>query len=107
MSPSLKKLSTVNFQFKEVFGNSKNLPQQVFEGKSSGVNPQNGIPGFSLHFPKELSYTATLGLKEMGQFFWESREESLPSWLSQFSFAKLRQPTGQIFPKEFSHFLQT
>ena len=40
-----------------------------------------------------------------------SREKNLPSWLSQFSFAKLRQPIGQtffpIFPKEFSHFLQT
>ena len=22
----------------------------------AGVQPQNGIPGFSLHFPKELSY---------------------------------------------------
>ena len=27
--------------------------QQVFEGKRHGVHPQNGIPGFSLHFPKE------------------------------------------------------
>ena len=25
-------------------------------GKRHGVQPQNGIPGFSLHFPKELSY---------------------------------------------------
>ena len=41
---------------------------------------------------------ATLGLKEMGKFLWEGREKSLPSWLSQFSFAKLRQPTGQTFP---------
>ena len=43
---------------------------------------------------------ATLGLKEMGKFLWEGR-------LSQFSFAKLRQPTGQTFfptfPTEFSH----
>ena len=31
---------------------------------------------------------ATLGLKEMGKFLWEVREKSLPSWLSQFSFAK-------------------
>jgi len=31
---------------------------------------------------------ATLGLKEMGKFLWEGREKSLPSWLSQFSFAK-------------------
>ena len=27
-----------------------------FEGKRHGIQPQNGIPGFSLHFPKELSY---------------------------------------------------
>ena len=57
------------------------------------------------------SVMATLGLKEMGNFLWEGREKVLPSWLSQFSFAKLRQPTGQTFlptfPKEFSHFLQT
>ena len=25
------------------------------------------------------------------------KEKVLPSWLSQFSFAKLRQPTGQTF----------
>ena len=31
---------------------------------------------------------ATLGLKEMGKFLWEGREKVLPSWLSQFSFAK-------------------
>ena len=57
------------------------------------------------------SAMAALGLKEMGKFLWEGREKSLPSWLSQFIFAKLRQPTGQTFfptfPKEFSHFLQT
>jgi hypothetical protein len=54
---------------------------------------------------------ATLGLKEMEKFLWEGREKCLPSWLSQFSFAKLRQPTGQTyfptFPKEFFHFLQS
>ena len=39
---------------------------------------------------------AALGLKEMGKFLWEgTRKKSLPIWLSQFSFAKLRQPTGQ------------
>jgi hypothetical protein len=32
---------------------------------------------------------ATLGLKEIGKFLWEGREKRLPSWLSQFSFAKL------------------
>ena len=31
----------------------------------------------------------------MGKFLWEGREKGLPCWLSQFSFAKLRQPTGQ------------
>ena len=57
------------------------------------------------------SAMATLGLKEMGKFLWEGREKVLPWWLSQFSFSKLSQPTGQTFfptfPKEFSHFLQT
>jgi hypothetical protein len=47
----------------------------------------------------------------MGKILWEGREKVLPCWLSQFSFAKLRQPTGQTFfptlPKEISHFLQT
>ena len=65
-------------------------------------NPLFIIPDFFLHFPFAM---ATLGLKEMGKFFWED------SWPSQFSFAKLRQPTGQSFfptlPKEFFHFLQT
>ena len=28
----------------------------------------------------------TLGLKEMEKLLWEGREQSLPSWLSQFSF---------------------
>ena len=54
---------------------------------------------------------ATLGLKEMGKFLWEGRGKSLSSWLSQFSFAKLKQPTEQTFsptfPKEFSYSLQT
>ena len=30
--------------------------KQVFEGKRHCVHPQNGTPGFSLHFPKQLSY---------------------------------------------------
>ena len=61
-------------------------------------------------FPMNFAM-ATLGLKAMGKFLWEGWEKSLSSWLSQFSFAKLRQPIGQTFlptfPKEFSHFLQT
>jgi hypothetical protein len=42
--------------------------------------------GFFCIFQKNLAL-ATLGLKEMGRFLWECREKSLPSWLSQFSFA--------------------
>ena len=36
-------------------------------------NPLFIIPGFFLHFSLEPSY-ATLGLKEMGKFLWEGRE---------------------------------
>ena len=54
------------------------------------------IPDFFCIFPMKFAM-ATLGLKEMGKFLWEGREKSLPRWLSQFSFAKLRQPTGQTF----------
>ena len=55
------------------------------------------------------SAMATLGLKEMGKLLWEGRAKGLPCWLPQFDFekTKLRQPTGQTFPKEFYHFLQT
>ena len=72
-------------------------------------NPLLIIPDFCI-FQTDLAMV-TLGLKEMGKFLWEGREKVLPCWLSQFSFAKLRQHTGQTFfstfPKEFSHFLQT
>jgi hypothetical protein len=54
------------------------------------------IPDFFCIFPMNFAM-ATLGLKEMVKFLWEVREKSWPSWLSQFSFAKLRQPTGQTF----------
>ena len=73
-------------------------------------NPLFIITDFFCIFQTNFAMT-TLGLKETGKFLWEGREKSLPSWLSQFSFAKLRQPTGQtFFPtflKEFFHFLQT
>ena len=52
-------------------------------------NPLFIIPDFFCIFPMSFAM-ATLGLKEMGKFLWEGREKSLPSWLSQFSFAKLR-----------------
>ena len=41
---------------------------------------------FSCILPMNIAM-ATLGLKEMEKFLWEGREKSLPSWLSQFSFA--------------------
>jgi hypothetical protein len=42
---------------------------------------------------------ATLGLKEMGKFFWEGREKILLYWLSQFSFAfgKCKEKPGIPF----------
>ena len=45
------------------------------------------IPDFFCNFQTN-SAMATLGLKEMEKFLWESREKVLPCWLSQFSFAK-------------------
>ena len=56
-------------------------------------NPLFIIPDFFCIFPMNFGMT-TLGLKEMGKFFWEGREKSLPSWLSQISFAK-----GQLILK--------
>ena len=47
-------------------------------------NPLFIIPDFFYIFPINFAM-ATLGLKDMGKFLWEGRENSLPSWLSQFS----------------------
>ena len=47
-------------------------------------NPLFIIPDFFCIFQMNLAM-ATLGLKEMGKFFWEGREKGLPCWLSQFS----------------------
>ena len=46
------------------------------------------IPDFFCIFPMNFAM-ATLGLREMGKFFWEGREKGLPSWLSQFSKPKV------------------
>ena len=47
-------------------------------------------PVFLCIFQKNsaMAILATLGLKKMGKYLWAGREKSLPSWLSQFSFAK-------------------
>ena len=50
-------------------------------------NPLFIIPDFFCIFQTNLAM-ATLDLKEIGKFLWEGREKSLPSWLSQFRFAK-------------------
>ena len=68
-------------------------------------NPLFIIPDFFCILQTNLAM-ATLGLKEMGKLLWEGREKVLPSWLSQFSFAKLRQPIGQTFFPTFPN-LQT
>ena len=43
---------------------------------------------FFLCIFQKNSAMATLGLKEMGKFLWESRAKGLPCWLSQFSKTK-------------------
>ena len=50
---------------------TKSLFNPRFLRERLSVKPQNGISGFSLHFPK------TLSLKEMGKFLWEGREKGL------------------------------
>ena len=49
-------------------------------------------------FPMNFAI-ATLGLKEMGKFLWEGREKILPSWLSQFSFAKSKVAIAKFIGK--------
>ena len=58
-----------------------------FWGKEAS-NPKMEYQIFLCIFQKK-SAMANLSLKEMGKFLWEGREEVLPSWLSQFSFAWL------------------
>ena len=51
-----------------------NILNSVERGLAS--TPLFIIPGFSLHFPKELSY-GYLWLKEMAKFLWEGREKEV------------------------------
>ena len=53
------------------------LNNRFVRERGLGSNPKIGIPGYSLHFPKE--------------------KKGLLCWLSQFSKTKLRQPAGQTF----------
>ena len=77
---------------------------RLLRERGMASNPKMEYQVFLCIFQKN-SAMAILGLKEMGKFLWEGRENGLPC------FAKLRQPTRQTFfstfPKEISHFLQT
>ena len=59
-------------------------------------NPLFIITDFCLHFPNDLSY-GYLKFEGNEKILCEGRKKVLPTWLSQFSSAKLRQPTGQTF----------
>ena len=60
--------------------------QQVFEGKRHDVQPQNGIPGFSWHFLKELSYGY---LRFEGVFLFPSKLRYLTIFPTNFAMATL------------------
>ena len=57
-------------------------------------NPLFIIPVFFLHFPNKLCY-GYLTLEGNGKIPMVRSGKNLPSWLSQFSKTKLRQPKGQ------------
>ena len=61
-------------------------------------NPLFKIPDFFCIFPMNFAM-ATLRLKVMGKFFWEGRDKSWPSRLSQFSFAIIETANrADLFP---------
>ena len=85
---------TINF--KDIYSEIK-LNRSSRRKRGMASNPLFVIPDFFCIFQANFTM-ATLSLKEMGIFLWEGTEKVLSSWLSQFSFPKLRQPTGQNFP---------
>ena len=97
----------MSLRFHEIFSKLLNRSSKKKRKRGMASKP---LFIYQTFFLNELCY-GSLGLKEMEKFLWEGRGKSLPCWLSQFSFAKLRQPTEQTFfpsfPKEFSHFFQT
>ena len=56
------------------------------------------IPDFFLHFPNKLCY-GYLSFEGNGKNPLGRQGKTLPSWLFQFSFAKLRDPIGPYLPK--------
>ena len=71
---------------------------------------ENDAPVFDDDFYR-YSFVYLTDRLEGKEAWYPTQREVLPCWLSQFSFAKMRQLTEQTFfptfPKEFSHFLQT
>ena len=65
------------------------LNKRFLRERGMAFNPKMEYQVFLCIFQKN-SAMATLGLKEMGKFFWEGREKGLTCWLSQFSKTKLR-----------------
>ena len=65
-----------------------------------GSNPLFIIPDFFFHFPNELCYGYLRfegnGKNPLGRY-----GKKLPSWLSQFSFAKQGRPFSLPFQRNF------
>ena len=64
----------------------------IFWGKAAWRPPSKWNTRVFFCIFQKNSAMATLGLKEMGKFLWEGREQGLPCWLSQFSsFGKCKK----------------
>ena len=77
----------------------------VLEKKRLGVQPQNGIPGFILHFPLEPTYGY---LRKNLENLAKRINNGPKSVLKYVFFMPIPFPSiFPTFPKEFSYFLQT
>ena len=83
-----------------MFLNKTLLTNMFLRERGMASTPKMEYQVFLCIFQKN-SAMATLGLKEMRKFLWEGREKVLPSWLSQFSFSKLRKPVVKQFKIPF------
>ena len=59
----------------------KVINNRFFEGKRHGVHPQNGIPGFSLHFPKEAIAKFVWKMQKKKSGIMKSGLEAMPLFL--------------------------
>ena len=66
--------------------NTRGLNNSFLRERGLTSTPKMEYQVFLCIFQRNLAM-ATIGLKKMGKFLWESREKFLPCWLSQFSFA--------------------